>query len=447
MSQTSPIENKSPRIETELAILFQFGWGAKSLEVNTIKNFFRSRRQFYEDFGRVIGLSLLAVATSFVWIMLVFARNAASGLDVDDVNLAPMAQVVSVLLAINLIVVGIQLTRDYDLSEMVAALKRLRAASQEPDILNRIQSNWPSRTRVAFRRSLALSELKEFMLRDPDNGFPYFTTRYTWDGVWYRIPDSPFSDLKADDQVFATGSLHEVLVCALEVLSVYTRMLDRGLFISNENRGVNGCIWCHRGIREFRIETSIDKSPILTRSISIEHARSAINLAVSVGFLVQYEMRDHEENLHNDPLRGAEFIKECAELLIWIFYMKSKLDIVRLHMIALKSENSFTGNLWDSMKLKEDWDETFEARDKFLELQNIGRNQSATRKKVAQLYMSSVLTVASSTMFLVVYALGAPIFHEKSSFLAQSLIGLSYFLGVTSVLVAVVFVIELIIKK
>lgn len=386
---------------------------------------------------------------SFFWVTIATSIGGTQPQAIELASLAQLATIISVLLALAMVILGIQLNREYEVSELSGSLKSLSQISEQTHFLTRIQDSWPARTRAAFGRALRISNLKSFQLRDPSDGFPYFTTRFYWDGVWFRLADTPLNEsLSTDDQKEAAAGLHEVLICALEVLSCYVEMKERGLFISTEESGTNGCRWCHESIREFLEIDHAFKIPILIRTMTIKDARAVINLAVQVSFLIQHEVRDHKEEHFSDPLKSAEFSNFASRLMLWLGYFKVSYDNLRFAIVRQRlTSDEQVKKVWENLLSSEHLEKMNDTKTKLQELNDAGRSGSATRLRAPRLYVAGSIAVIFGTLFLLVYALSTPFSHVEGSTLLRYFVPLSFFFGITSILSSGIFVLELLMGR
>jgi hypothetical protein len=348
-----------------------------------------------------------------------------------------------------MVIVGIQLNREHEVSDLSVTLENLSAVAEKPHFLARVQSAWPVRAKLAFRRGLRVSTLESFLLRDIDDGFPFFTTRFYWDGVWFRITDTPLDEtLHTYEQKEVAAGMHEVLICALQVLSCYVEMKERNVFISNEKSGVNGCRWCHEAVREFLELQRAHTSPIRARTITIDDARAAINLVLQVCFLVQQEIREHKEQHFADPLKSIEFVNYASRLLLWIGYFKIKYDDLRFILARQRLKSTEKAQkVWESLMSVEQRGEFGDIRAALFKLNDAGKSGSATRLRTARLYVAGSIVVAFSALFLLLYAICTPFSNVEDLRLMRFLVPLSFFLGITSVLSSGIFVLEVLVGR
>lgn len=221
--------------------------------------------------------------------------------------------------------------------------------------------------RPAFLQTLIATVLSDFLFFPvPGQENSWITYRPTWDGVWYRIYESPLSGIKSvAGWHFQVQLLHEVVICAEIVLSLVTRLRKSGAALIEVGTGSQGSNDFISELAVFMSEVSRQKystepdqvllwrrkgeehylktSPDIYRSLELipkEYAFKVTRMALRSMHYVREEESKHSRNIGWTPEGRTLFLNLYVDYLVAYAHMIDKLQVLRLANVAVRAPQS-----------------------------------------------------------------------------------------------------------
>jgi hypothetical protein len=271
----------------------------------------------------------VALTTSFV-IFLVPRTTVAA----DDLSntIRTLLQVASVIFGMNILGLTINVNQFGQAASIRALLVRMSELTGPLyDTFYNAHPRDQKLQRPSFVRSLVDSiSIKTLQFENENGQYAYFTTRPNWDGIWYQLVYSPFSEHKPEWEKGAIAALHEAAIIAIRLLAQIHEMRSSGCCLLSKSRGSNGTRWFLGSFETIDKGLFNERPPAKLSSIT---AALYINLCFNSGHYLQEEIREQLQEPNWEPAKVTHFACYFIRQTIWMGYLWQKVQVLRLARI------------------------------------------------------------------------------------------------------------------
>jgi hypothetical protein len=243
-----------------------------------------------------------------------------------------LLQVIATILGVNIL----GLTINTNQLGQTTNLRKLVVDTQEAvdDVYERYYNAHPREQalqrhqRVA--RALNSSPVNILILRDEQKSEDYYVYRPYWDGVWYQMPQSPFSHCELGAGRREIQLAHEATLCAIQVLRLTRDMRRNGCGLLSTSRGTNGSRWYLESLARIENSNELGMAQSSPVTISCIAAGRIVNLAMDSNHYMSEEFQEHASEENWEPHSLARFLCYFLEHAKWMGFLWTKLQMLRL---------------------------------------------------------------------------------------------------------------------
>jgi hypothetical protein len=273
---------------------------------------------------------MMALATTAA--VLVYFGASPLPSDAHGNLIRSLLQVIATILGVNIL----GLTINTNQLGQTTNLRKLVVDTQEAvnDVYERYYNAHPREEALQrhprVTRVLNASPVNVLILRDEQKSEDYYIYRPYWDGVWYQIPHSPFSDREPGAIRREIQLAHEATLCAIQVLRLTRDMRRNGCGLLSTSRGTNGSRWYLESLAQIENSKELGMAQLSPVTISRRAAGRIVNLAIDSNHYMSEELEEHASEENWEPHSLARFVCYFLEHAKWMGFLWVKLQMLRL---------------------------------------------------------------------------------------------------------------------
>lgn len=351
-------------------------------------------------------------------------------------NIALVTQVLSVLVGFAFVGATLYLS-SYGVSDKVSGLlkditeysNKLKGGYLDRNSEHRKLSN-SEFIEASFSRS-GISRLR-FNDQTVEGYSNFYVYRPYWDGVWYQVYNSPFSqEKKTSEQMETIGELHETVVCAAKILGIIHDLRKHKLNLISHRVGSQGSKAFIKRFEAIISDFQSLKKGITPDQMRLSDASNLVKMALNSKHYMYEELNEYAEEVSWDPYDVTYFEVIINEYFIWLIYLL--LHIKRLRFAIVESRApGILERLSEATKEKHNDNSLVEAKETAFELRKEAISAFGVNKRYKDIRVGAIPGVGSGVLALLVIVLFWPLSSattdpQSIKLLFGSLFGLGIF--------------------
>jgi hypothetical protein len=237
----------------------------------------------------------------------------------------------------------------------------------------------------------------------------FYIYRPYWDGVWYKVYDSPFTkENRGVEQLAAIQALHETVVCAARILGIIFELRKHKLNLISDKSGTRGS----KGFVK-RFDAFINDFKSLENGITPDQMRASdasilVKIALKSEHYMYEELSEYAEEVSWDPYEVTYFQVIVNEYFIWLSYLL--LHVGRLRFAIVESRiPGFMSLISEATKEKYNASSLIETKKTAFELRKEAISAFGVNKRYKDIRAGAIPGVGSGVLALLVIVLFWPL--------------------------------------